>query len=325
VIRRRDFITLLGGAAAAWPIAARAQQPTMPVIGFLHSASPETYATIVAAFRQGLSDAGYVEDQNVTIEFRWARGQYDRLPVLAADLVRRPVAVVIAGGPPAARAAKAATPTIPIVFITGGDPVTAGLVASLSRPSGNVTGVSVFTGILGAKKLGLLRELVPGADVIAFLGNPQNPTTEADDVQVAAKTTGHKFHVVNSSSESEFEGAFATIAKLRAGALIVGADPFFLAQRDHLVALAKHHAIPAMYELREFTAAGGLISYGVSLADGYRQAGLYTGRVLKGTKPADLPVLQPTRFELVINLKTANALGLTVPNSMQLLADEVIE
>jgi putative ABC transport system substrate-binding protein len=326
MIRRREFITLLGGAAV-WPLAAGAQQSLMPVVGFLHSGSPETYATIVAAFRQGLREAGYVEDQNVAIEFRWARGQYDRLSVLAAELVHRPVAVITAGGPPAARAAKAATPTIPIVFATGEDPVKAGLVASLHRPSGNVTGVSVFTGQLGAKQLGLLRELVPGADVIAFLGNPQNPLTRAqtDDVQLAARTTGHKLHIVNSSTESEFEKAFASIIENRAGALIVGADTFFYAQRDHLVALAIRHRIPAMYELREFTEAGGLVSYGASITDGYRQAGLYTGRVLKGIKPADLPVLQPTRLELVINLKAANTLGLVVPNSMQLLADEVIE
>jgi putative tryptophan/tyrosine transport system substrate-binding protein len=306
-MNRREFSTLLGSAATAWPLAAHAQQPKMPVLGFLQSASPETYATIVAAFRQGLSDAGYVEDQNVAIEFRWARGQYDRLPVLAAELVRRPVAVIIAGGPPAARAAKVATPTIPIVFITGGDPVTAGLVASLNRPSGNVTGVSVFTGILGAKKLGLLRELVPGADVIAFLGNPQNPTTEADDVQVAAKTTGHKLHVVNSSSESEFEGAFASIVELRAGALIVGADPFFLAQRDHLVALAKHHGDSDDVRAAGVHRGGRTDQLWGQPCRWISTSGPHTGRVLKGTKPADLPVLQPTRFELVINLKTATA------------------
>jgi len=327
MMRRREFIATFGGAAAAWPLAARAQQPTMPVIGFLNSGSSSALQHLTAAFRQGLNESGYIEDRNVAVKYRWADGRYDRLAELAADLVRRKVTVIFGGGPPAALAAKDATATIPIVFTSGDDPVKSGLVMSLNRPGGNVTGVSVFTGQLGAKQLGLLREVVPNAAMVAILVNPSNPLTESvtKDVQQAAATTGHRIHIVNASNESDFGPAFAAIAELHAGALIIGGDPFFFSRSDRLVALAARRAIPAIYELREFAVAGGLISYGVDLRDGYRQAGTYAGRILKGAKPSDLPVLQPTKFELVINLKSAKALGLDVPLHLQQLADEVIE
>jgi putative tryptophan/tyrosine transport system substrate-binding protein len=325
-MRRREFITLIGGAAAS-PIVSHAQQPALPVIGFLHSGSPKPNVNLVTAFRNGLNETGYVDEKNVAIEFLWAEGRYDRLPELAADLVRRQVKVIIGGGPPAAVTTKKATTTIPVVFVSGDDPVKSGLVASLSRPGGNVTGVTIFTGQLAAKQLGLLRELVPKGAVVAMLVNPSNPVTEAviADVRVAATLTGHQIQIVKASNEVEIDNAFATITELHADALIVGSDPFFYARNNQIVALAARHAVPAIYEFREFAANGGLMSYGASLTDGYRQAGVYAGRILKGASPADLPVLQPTKFELVINLKTVKMLGLTLSPGFLAIADEVIE
>jgi ABC-type uncharacterized transport system substrate-binding protein len=324
-MKRREFITLLGSAAAAWPLAARA---AMPAIGFLSGGAPGPFKHLVAAFREGLKETGYIEGQNATIEYRWAEGQYDRLPLLATDLARRQVAVIAAtGGTQAGLAAKAATATIPIVFSSGIDPITAGLVASFNRPGGNVTGVYLLISELDPKKLGLLRELVPNASVIAVLLNPRSADIRARSagVQEAARTVGQHIRILHASTERELETAFASLAELRAGALVVSSDPFFNSRRDQIVALAARYAIPAIYEGREYALAGGLISYGTSLAEGYRQVGFYAGRILKGEKPADLPVVQPTKFEYVINLKTAKALGLTVPSSMQFLADEVIE
>jgi putative ABC transport system substrate-binding protein len=326
-IERRKFLATLGGAAAGWPLAARAQQPTMSVVGWLAGGTSKGYAPFAAAFRQGLSRTGYVEGENVAIEYRWAEGQNDQLSALAADLVRRQVAVIAAAGTPSAFAAKAATATIPVVFSTGVDPVDAGLVASLNRPGGNVTGVSNFVAVLAAKQFELLRELVPNPGVIGVLVNPTDVLTKyiTRDVQAAARAIGQQIHILNASTEGEIDGAFATLTQLRAGAVIIGADAFFISQRNQIVALAAGNTIPAMYFLREFTAAGGLLSYGTSLPDSYRQVGIYAGRILKGEKPADLPVVQPTRFELVINLKTAKTLGLAVPLTMQMTADEVIE
>ena len=303
-LKRREFTTLLAGAAA-WPLAARAQQPAMPVVGFLNSGTPEGFASPVAAFRQGLNKAGYVEGQNVAIEYRWAQNQYDRLPALAAELVRRPVDVLAAtGGTVSALAAKAATSSLPIVFEMGVDPVKAGLVESLNRPGANITGVMLVIGLLGAKRLELVRELVPAAETIAVLVNPKNPNAalETRDVQDAARALGRETYVLNASIESDIDAAFARAMRQRIGALLVMADPFFVTVHDQFVGLAARHALPTIYPLREFVAAGGLISYGTSIADVFRQTGDYVGQVLKGAKPADLPIMQPTRFELVINL-----------------------
>ena len=326
-MQRREFITLLGGAAVAWPLTARAQQPAMPVIGFLHARSPEDSAPQVGAFRRGLAERGYVEGQNVTVEYRWGRGQYSQLPAMAAELVRRPVTVLVAGAEPAVLAAKAATSSIPIVFSVGSDPVKLGLVASYNRPGGNVTGINILTTTLEAKRLGLLHELVPQAATIGVLLNPKSPAYENQlkEVHEAVLALGLQVHVLRASTDREVEAAFETVAQQRIPALILVADPFFDTRREKLVALAAGHAVPVMYQFREYTVAGGLMSYGIDLPDAYRQVGVYVGRILKGEKPADLPILQPTKFEFVINLKTAKALGLTVPLHLQQIADEVIE
>ena len=327
-MQRRRFISLLGGAAVAWPFVARAQQSTMPVVGFVNFASAKGYAPQVSAFLKGLSEAGYVVGRNVAIEYRWAEGRIDRLPAMVADLVHRQVAVIAASTTPAALAAKAATTTIPIVFETGGDPVQLGLVPSLNRPGGNVTGVTQTNWEITPKRLQLLHELVPTASVIAILVNPANPTvseTTTKAMQAAAPSVGLELHILNASTERDFDGVFAKLNQLRAGGLVIGQDPFFTVQREHLAALTVRHAVPAIFYGREFVAAGGLLSYGADVADAYRLAGNYTGRVLKGEKPADLPVQQVTKVEMYINLKTAKALGVNVPNTLIGRADGVIE
>ena len=327
-MRRREFITLVGGATVAWPLAARTQQRAMPVIGFLGGGSADAFAHVVAAFHQGLNETGFIEGRNVAVEYRWAEGQYDRLPALAAELIGRPVVVIVAtGGDVGVRAAKTATTTIPIVFTSGSDPVAAGFVSSLNRPGSNVTGVSLFVSLLEVKKLDLLRELVPTAAVIGFLLNPNNPRVDVDtaDMQAAARAVGKQLIILKAGRERDFDAVFANLAQQRVDALVVHTEPFFLSRRDYLVELAARRAIPTIYGLREFAAPGGLISYGTKLSDSYRQVGIYTGKILKGAKPTDLPVEQPTKFEFVINLKAAKALGLEIPPMLLARADEVIE
>ena len=331
-MNRREFITLIGGAAAApsmfWPRLASAEQATMPVIGFLSSRSPAESSHLVAAFRAGLQAGGYVEGQNVAIEYRWAEGQYDRLPALAVDLVRRGVAVLATtGGEPSALAAKAATSTIPIVFTVGGDPVKIGLVASLNRPGGNVTGVSLLTTVPEAKRLGLLYELVPNAALIGVLINPSYHGAEAQsrEVQDAARAIDRPIEIAMAGNDRQLEAAFGTLVQQHADALLVGADPFFGTRRDRIIALAAQFKLPAMYQFRDYPVAGGLMSYGINITDGYRQVGVYTGQVLKGAKPADLPIHQSMKFEFIINLNSAKALGLQIPDKLIALADEVIE
>ena len=327
-MKRRAFITLVGGAAAAWPLAARAQQPAMPVIGWLGARSPGESESVIDAFRQGLNETGYEEGRNLFIAYRWADGRYDRLPGLAMELVRHQVAVIAAtGGDAATLAAKAATSTIPIIFAGGTDPVSAGIVASLTRPDQNVTGVSLLIGLLGAKQVELLQELVPKAPLLAALFNPNNPNAErgAKDVQGAAGTIGQKVVVFHASSEREIDTAFASLIQQQAGGILIYPDGFFTGRRDQLVELAARYKIPAIYPWRDYAVAGGLMSYGTSIREAFRWAGTYVGKVLKGAKPADLPVIQPSKFEVVINLKTARALNLSVPTSLLLRADEVIE
>jgi len=327
-MKRREFITLLCGAATTWPLAVRAQQPAMPEIGYMDTASASTTAHLVEAFRRGLSAAGYDEGRNVAIEYRWSEDNYDKLPALAAELVRRQVAVIATINTPTIVAAKAATQTIPIVFGVGVDPVKFGLVASLNRPGGNLTGVTQLNIEMEARRVQLLHELVPAATSIALLINPTSPAyseAETESAHSAARILGVRLQVLNASTESGIEAAFVTLVKERAGALLVSGDSFLVSRRDQLVTLAARHAVPALYHRREFTATGGLMSYGPSLPEVYYQVGDYTGRILKGAKPADLPVQQSTKFELVINLKTAKALGLTVPLTMQMAADEVID
>ena len=326
-MRRREFITLLGGAAA-WPLAARAQQAAIPVIGFLSSRSPSESASVEAAFREGLKEAGYIEGQNLHVAFRWADGQFARLPSLAEALVDLRVAVIVAvGGVNAAFAAKSATATIPIVFVVGGDPVANGLVTSLNRPGGNITGMTVMSAELVLKRLELLREIAPKLAALAMLANPLSPesTSEIKDVQVAAQTMGLQLKIFNASTLNELSTAFTAIAELRPDALLVASDPFFLLRREELTVLAARIGAPAIYPFREFAPSGGLISYGTNIASTYRQAGIYTGRILRGAKPAELPIMLPTQFWMVINLKTAKTLGLDVPTTLLARADEVIE
>jgi ABC-type uncharacterized transport system substrate-binding protein len=327
-MRRREFITLFGGAAAAWPFVARAQQPAMPVIGFLHPTSPDAFPDRLRGFRQGLKETGYVEGENMMISYRFAENQIDRLPAMAGELVHNQVAVIAAANSPAALAAKAATTTIPIVFIAPEDPVGLGLVASLARPGGNLSGINLLSGELAAKRLELLRQLVPGAARVAVLVNQANVAsteTTVRDVEVAARAIGLQIRVLKASTSHEIDAAFATLARERSDTLFVGNDPFFTSRRVQLAILAAHHSIPSTYGTREIAEVGGLMSYGANIPDGWRQAGAYVGRILKGAKPADLPVVQSTKFELVINLRTARMLGLTVPPTLLATADEVIE
>jgi putative ABC transport system substrate-binding protein len=326
-MQRREFITLLGGAAAVWPLGARAQKPAVPVIGWIHSASAKTVGQFLSAFRKGLGEAGYAEGQNVAIEYRWAEGQYERLPAFVGELVRRQVALIVAGSPPAALAAKVATATIPIVFVVGLDPVAAGLVASFNRPGGNATGMTLLTGPLVQKRLEFLRELNPKAANIAMLVNPTGPDAvpEIRDAEAAAQANGLQIKMLNASNASELDVAFGSLADLRPDALLVGSDPFFVVMRDQFAVQTARGKIPAIFPFREFTDSGGLFSYGANIANAYRQAGIYAARILKGEKPADLPVVQPTKFELIINLKSAKALGVTMPPTLLGRADEVIE
>jgi putative ABC transport system substrate-binding protein len=326
-VKRREFITLLGGAAAAWPFAARAQRVAKPIVGFLHQAAPENFGSFVSAFAKGLGESGYTDGHNVTIEYRWAEGHYDRLPALVADLTRRPVAAICAAYLPAALAAKAATTTIPIVFVIGSDPVEVGLVATLGRPGGNVTGVTQFTNALIAKRLELLRELVPGVALVGVLMNTDNPNVEINtrDLQLAAHTIGQQILIVGASREHGFDAAFTALAKQKAGALFISPDAFFQSRRVEIAILAARHAIPAISSTREFAESGGLISYGASQIWASEQAGVYMGRIVKGEKASDLPVVQPIKFELVINRRTAKTLGLDVPTTLLARADEVIE
>ena len=326
-MNRREFITIVGGAAAAWPLTSRAQQSTMPVIGFLAVSSAAGDVLSLGGFKQGLSEAGFIEGRNVTVEYRWAESQFDRLPALAADLVRRQVSVIFANGPPSVTATKAATTSIPIVFSMGEDPVKEGLVASMSRPGGNITGFSTFTNQLFAKRLGLLKDAVPAASTFALLVNPNNPNAEPDakDAATAASALGRRLEVLTARRESDFASVFAAIAERQIGALCVGVDGLFRAHSPQLVALSARHRVPTIYDRREFPAVGGLASYGANYVDAWRQAGVYVGRVLKGEKPADLPVQQATKLELVINLGTAKALGVEFPPGVLAIADEVIE
>jgi putative ABC transport system substrate-binding protein len=326
-MRRREFITLFGGAAAAWPLAVRAQQPAMPMVGFLGSGSPQSDAFRMAAIRQGLNESGYVEGRNVAFEYRWAEDHNERLPAMAADLVRREAAVIVLFGTTSVMAAKQATATIPIVFAIGGDPIKSGLVASLARPGGNITGVSFLINTLVAKQVEVLHETVPKTALIGFLVNPTNPIADTDtkNLLVAAEMLGQKLLVVQSRTDSELETAFVTLVQQRAGALVVGADPFLTDRRDKIVELAARQKVPAIYPLREFATAGGLMSYGTSATEAFRLVGLYAGRILRGEKPADLPVQQSTKVELIINLKTAKTLGLNIPLPLLGRADEVIE
>jgi putative ABC transport system substrate-binding protein len=327
-MRRREFISVFGIAVAAWPIAVRAQQPNTPLVGFLNVASPHDFRPMADAFRQGLQEVGYVEGQNIAIEYRWAEGQSDRLPAMVADLIHRQVVVIVATSTQAALAAKAATKTIPIVFETGGDPIQLGLVASLNRPGGNLTGVTQLTGNLVPKELEVLHELLPTAKTVALLVNPANPALAEEETREAMSATqllGLELHVLKASTEKQLEANFANLGQLRAGGLVVGPETFFTSHPGQLAALAIRHAVPTIYKGREFTAAGGLASYGTSITSSYHLAGVYTGRVLKGEKPADLPVEQATKVELYINLKTAKALGITVPLTLSGRADEVIE
>jgi ABC-type uncharacterized transport system substrate-binding protein len=328
-MRRRTFITLLGSTAAAWPLASRAQQTAMPAIGFLHggSADPNSNGPLVKPFREGLAQLGYLEGRNLAIEFRWAEGHYDRLPDLAADLVRRRVAVMAAFSPPAVQAAHAATTTIPIVFESGNDPIKAGLIVSFNRPGGNATGINILVEELLGKRLGLLHELVPTASTIAAILNSQTPAyqTMSRDIQAAGQKLGTEIRILNASTEQDVDRAFTDVVQMRAGALLIGSDPFLATCVEQMVELAARYSVPTIYARHEFVRAGGLMSYDIDFPGAYRQSGMYVGRILKGEKPSDLPVVRPTKFELAINLKTAKTLGLNVPSGMLAIADEVIE